>query len=224
MSQISTHRARRLNWKVKRGQGRAVYVICRVAGELFDISDRDYTVNVRRFGSNVNLFTLTEGNGITNSGVDGQLTLLPSDEQVNLPPARYYWELLTDDPDIWLNGEFIVVDSLSDSCNDDSLETTIQVDENMVTINITISGSGGGTERYRGEVSISGNLFPETGGANDMRSGRPQRGDWFLFTTSGTLLDRNENAMEIPANSIGFYIGDDNGDMQLGANWKVNQG
>lgn len=86
------------------------------------------------------------------------------------------------------------------------------------------SSTGSATEHYRGEVSLASGLFPEVGGTNDMRSGRPTRADWFLVTTGGTVLDRSEQAIEVPAGSMLTYTGDDAGNMQLGANWKINQG
>lgn len=88
------------------------------------------------------------------------------------------------------------------------------------------SSGGDAVEHYRGEVDVSGGSFPEVGGVNDLKTGggRPTRSDYYLTTTTGPLLDRSEVSIEVPAGSMLYYTGADDGNMQLGANWKINQG
>jgi len=57
--------------------------------------------------------------------------------------------------------------------------------------------------------------------------GRPTRGDWYLITDSGTLKDNLNADLEVVVlNKYASvtYIGEDDGDLQDGANWYVNQG
>lgn len=94
------------------------------------------------------------------------------------------------------------------------------------------STSGGGTstasENYRGRYDYSTDLFPEVGGTGDTKTdgGRPTPGDYYIGTdaASGTLLDENEAPLELSGRITLTYIGAANGDMQLGINWKINQG
>lgn len=91
------------------------------------------------------------------------------------------------------------------------------------------SDSGGSaSEHYRGRYDYSTNLFPEVGGIGDLKEdgGRPTPGDWYVGSdnVTGTLKDFDESALPLAGRITLTYIGDEDGDMQLGANWKINQG
>lgn len=141
MPNISTDQSRKLTWYVRRGHGKSIFINCTSGGYAYDISGKSFTVPVKRFGSNQTLFTLTEGAGITNGGATGIIELTPTNAQVDLPPAKYFWSLLTDDPDIWLNGDFVILDSLWDANETDEANLQISVGDNTVSLSVNISGS-----------------------------------------------------------------------------------
>lgn len=61
----------------------------------FDLTGYVFTVYIRTHFGTVNRLTLTEGDGITNGGVSGLITLTLTQEQAGttLPRDLYYWEL-----------------------------------------------------------------------------------------------------------------------------------
>lgn len=212
-------------WNVASGYKNTFTITATLNGSAYSLASRAFSLQIRKIGSESNFINLTEGSGITNAGASGILTIvLTAAQAATLGNDNYFYQLtcITDETR-WING---TINSTTGTYTGElatELTAEISLTGTAVTLELVLGG-GGGSERYRGEVSVATNLFPETGGTNDMRSGRPFRGDWFLFTTGGTLKDRSEASIDVPAGSMGFYTGADDGNMQLGANWKINQG
>lgn len=234
MPTVYIDQSKNLKLVYRQGEGRSfTLTVVDEDANAYDTTGLDFVMEVFNvFDRDVNLFQLTEisGGGILNGGATGIITLDPSDDDVDLDEGFYEWRFKStaDTPNTWFSATFEINNSPQATS---VLESNADVTVNLGPINVTVSiilgaGGGGGVERYRGEVSIAGNAFPIVGGTNDMKDGggRPTRSDWFLTTDGGNLLDRTEAVIEVPANSILFYTGADDGTIALGANWKINQG
>lgn len=217
-TEISTDRSKKVRWYARQGDNQPI-TIRFTSGD----PDRTWKFIISNFGGPV-IYTLEDGDGITNNG-DEIIIALPLDTDY-LRTEQYKIALVgTDDdgPKTFINGDLVINDSYWEG--DVTEEATIEVDTGdvIVEMDITIAG-GDGRNSFRGLVSIASNLFPEVGGTNDQADGRPLPGDWYIATTAGTLKDRAEASLEVPQYATLYYTGAEDGNMQLGANWKVNQG
>lgn len=228
----SADQSKNLQLTYRKGEGRALtFELLDEDGDPFDSSDFLVTIEVYDvFDKETNLISLTEntGGGITNGGVSGLVVMEPSDGDVNIDEGdyEYRWKAIqisTGEPMTWFSAAFHINNSPRKEDTPNSETVTVAIGPIMIQVTVIL---GIPNEHYRGLISVAANLFPEVGGAGDMKlgGGRPKRGDWYITTDGGTLKDADETNLTIPARSTLYYIGTNGGNMQLGENWKVNQG
>lgn len=242
---VSADQARNLKLTYRKGQGRAISIVCRdTNGDplmLEDFLDSGTSFRARviqTYDRDEVLLTLEEDSAGRISRPNGYtIKLDPTDDDVNLDEGNYEWEFGTIDPNnTWFNAPFIINRNPPDADLSDSASVTVNLGDNVVTLTINLigGGSGEGVEHWRGFVDLDDDpdnpprqLFPEEGGSGDARPDGITRflpGDFCINNSAVILLDHNEAALEVPARSTLYYVGTINGDMQLGANWKINQG
>lgn len=223
----------------RRGEGRAftITVTDEENGLPYNVSDFGFEFGVVQvYDRDTELFTLEEasagGDGaILNGGDTGVITIDPTNDQVDLPEGSYEWRFRSTDggtPNTWFSAPFTINNGPLPASALDSISLIVNLGPVNVNARINLGSSTG--EHYRGEVDLATSSqldeFPEEGGTNDMKAtgGRPTRGDWYLTTSVCYLLNRDEVRVEVPPHSMLIYTGANTGNMQLGANWKINQG
>lgn len=208
-------------WRVYSGGKNTFTITVTQSDVAFSLASRTFTLVIRRIGSESDFITLTQVSGITNGGASGILTiLLTAAQAATLGNDSYFWQLsCTTDETRWLAGTITATTRVPDGEAATSLSVSIPLSGTNINLEIGLGGAASGS--YRGTVSIASGDFPEEGGTGDPGTGDLAVGDWLLTSDSGTLLDRNEDAMEVPIHSMLWFTG---GEFQLGASWKINQG
>lgn len=192
-------------------------VFKRPNGTSYPITGRQFEVPVyRNDGDPVPVFKLTIGSGLTITGVDGnKLKLEPTQAQMLQRPESHFWLLYDAENDYsLLNGPFDFYTGLT--------EYTF-MDEVVITIDSGSDINTSGLAHIMVPYDASTNLFPDAP-LGSGTAGALARGDMFPVSVSGNLLDQDEAAQFVPANSILMLLGDpddEDFDPQLGASWRI---
>lgn len=95
MPNIVTHIGTDFKWLAYRYGENAFTVTMTLDGNEYDITNHAFTLNIRRPGRSEDILVFTEGDGLTNGGSTGVLTvdLTTEDIEDNLPAADYFYEI-----------------------------------------------------------------------------------------------------------------------------------
>lgn len=187
---IDKSRAVRIKARVNEASVPQVFTFRNEDGTPHDISSYDFKIFVqKRANSNVKLFTLSIGSGLTVQGVDNnQLLIETTQAQASQVADTYFWRLYSAGEDhTWLNGPWEFHNGEFDSVTD---EDEITIVENGSSVTITISGeatSGTEVDHWRGVWDPSGGLPVDADGIGAGTAGAILGGDEVVFSPGGTI-------------------------------------
>jgi hypothetical protein len=183
------------------------------AGDPYTISGITWNLNFKTYaGASTNVLQLTSGSGLTIS--TSSIVIALTEVQSDLPRDMYYWELYdATNKETWLCGNAHFTKGKPANLSD-STSVTINLIPDIVRITITGGGNGdvSATWRHCGNVDLSGNTYPTTGGTGT--SGAIQAYNTFRVTVEGTI-----GGTLIPVDAILFSLVDTPG--QTTSNWRV---
>lgn len=102
----------------------------------------------------------------------------------------------------------------------DSSDGTITVNDDngeVVIIEVTDSGGGGGQEFWRGAHDCSGNAFPSTGGSGS--GGAIESGNQWYVSVAGELVDQYGDTVAVGVGALLIALTDAPG--QDGTKWRI---
>lgn len=143
---INTHYGKNIKWTVYRNGYNAFVGTLTLNGAAYDISARTFTAYIRTPSGSANKLTLAEGDGLTNGGAAGTLTVvLTEDDLATLPRDRYFIVIeypVAGKGDYPLCQGFI---EISDETNPGTTTTTatIPVSINGTTVSMAVTLAGG---------------------------------------------------------------------------------
>lgn len=209
------------NWVARKGSNNPVTFVFTENGPAADLTGYVFSVQLRKFGYDTDLLSLTQGSGVTNGGATGIVTVVFTTANLStLAENDYYWQMKVVHPDtfsyLWFQGTFNL---FSETYNGD-LTTNVNevIDVNGTTINVTISttvvmpnSSGSATNAWvsQGNWDGSTNLFP---------SSSVLTGYLYFNTANSTTLLMQDGGI-IPAGAIIVAKIDNPG--QTVANWYI---
>ncbi len=175
-----------LNFRKNR-DGEKVFIFKDVDGDPYDISAIEFELRIKKSSTSIsNLVLLTIGSGIVISG--NGLTVSINETQSDQPSDFSYWELynITSD-ETWINGNAYFI-TQSDSA-DNTVEVTINLAVEAVTVTVQNSGSSSTVSQFRGNFNPTGGLLPETGGSGT--GGSVKGGDHWKLTDELTISGKS---------------------------------
>jgi hypothetical protein len=136
---LDKSRAVRIKARVNEASVPQVFVFTNEDGTAHDISAYDFKLYLqKRANSNVKLFTLSIGSGLTIQGSDSnELLIEVTAEQATQIADTYFWRLYSADEDhTWLNGPWEFHNGEHDAVVEET-PITIKANGDQVTIEIT---------------------------------------------------------------------------------------
>lgn len=216
---IDKSRAVRIKARVNETSVPQIFTFTNEDGTPHDISGYDFKLYVqKRANSNVKLFTLSIGAGLTVQGDDNnELLIEVTAAQATQSADTYFFRLYSSDEDhTWLNGPWQFHNGEHDAVVE---EETITIKANGDTVIIEITGQSSSTAivlNLRDDYDASGNVFPDapTGSGT---SGAVKRFDTYPVSVGG-YLDFGAGAEFVPVKSMLIAWADDPAD---GTFWRL---
>lgn len=201
---LDKSRAVRIKARINETSVPQIFTFTNEDGSPHDISGYDFKLFVqKRANSNVKLFTLSIGAGLTVQGDDdNQLLIEVTAEQASQVADSYFWRLYSADEDhTWLNGPWEFHNGEFDSVTDED-DIIIYANGSPVTIEITgpQTTSADIVLKLRDDFDVSSGNFPAapTGSGT---SGAIKRWDTYPTTGIGSL-DFGAGPQAIPNRSL----------------------
>jgi hypothetical protein len=155
---INTDLSRRQEWRAVKGFDNQFTLTFLQNGSAFDTSSYEFSVNIRKIGDSTNVVELTEGDGITNGGASGIVTILLDETDSDIIAKGYFYEIIYTNGSFTnrlLQGTFNLVDDYNTDNTNRSLTLNVDLNGTDVRLNVTLGGGGSGLESF-----TSGNLSP----------------------------------------------------------------
>jgi hypothetical protein len=201
---LDKSRAVRIKARVNETSVPQTFVFTNEDGTAHDISSYDFRLYLqKRANSNVKLFTLAIGSGLTIQGAGAnELLIEVTAEQATQTADTYFWRLYSADEDhTWLNGPWEFHNGEHDAVVEET-PVTIKANGDQVTIQISVATSSTGAIvlNLRADFDASGNVFPAAGtGSGD--AGAIKRWDTYPILVGG-LLDIGNGPEFVPEKSL----------------------
>jgi len=144
---IVTDRSRNIIWYARKGDDQSVTVnFIDENSNPYDISGEEFQFLMRRFGGGV-IFTLTEGDGLTNTGTSLEIDF--TNDQLDIEPSVYLNFLKSTNSSTgkvttWLNINFTLNGETWDGESTSEADVTVNNGPITITLQITLGGGGGG--------------------------------------------------------------------------------
>lgn len=217
---IDKSRAVRIKARVNESSVPQIFTFTNDDGTPHDISGYDFKLYVqKKANSNVKLFTLAIGAGLTVQGTDNnQLLIEVSSSQASQVADTYFWRLYSFDEDhTWLNGPWVFHNGEHDAVVE---EETIEIKANGDQVTIEISGQPSTSSaivlNIRDDYDASTNVFPASPTGSGA-SGAIRRFDTYPISVGG-YLDLGEGPEFIPPKTLLIAWANDPAD---GTEWRL---
>lgn len=172
---INTHYGKNIKWTVYRNGYNAFVGTLTLDGSAYDISSRVFTAYIRTPQGSENKLTLTEGNGITNGGATGLLTIALTEAQLaTLPRDRYFMvvEYTISSKDYPLLQGYIETSSETNpGTTTTSATIPVSIDGTTVSMAVTLAGGGVSSEDLALKANIASPTFTGTPAAPTAAAG-----------------------------------------------------
>lgn len=148
---LDKSRAVRIRARTNESSVPQVFIFTNSDGSAHDISGYDFKLYLqKRANSNVKLFTLSVGSGLTVQGSgNNELLIEVTDTQATQTADTYFWRLFSVTEDhTWLNGPWEFFNGESDNV---PIETPIVINPNGDSVTIEVTGSGGA---FTGSITV----------------------------------------------------------------------
>lgn len=155
---INTDLSRRQEWRAVKGFDNQFTLIFLQSGVAFDVSIYTFQVNIRKIGDSTNIVELTQGDGITNGGASGIVTILLDETTSDIIAKGYFYEIIYTNVSFTnrlLQGTFNLVDDYNSDNTSTSLTLNVDLNGTDVRLNVTLGGGGG--DQTLSEVLTEGN-------------------------------------------------------------------
>lgn len=140
-----------INWKCYKSGHNDFTIDCDTddIGTAFDLTPYAFTGRIRKIGFTDDLLTLTEGDGITNGGANGIITIVLTEAKIaaNLPGDTYFFELtylVSGTKKRMIQGILTLSREQNPGSSSTSLKVTVNVNGSEVKAKITVGGGSAG--------------------------------------------------------------------------------
>lgn len=196
MTDISLDKSRavRIKARINESSVPQIFTFTNEDGSPHDITGYDFRIFVqKRANSNVKLFTLSVGAGLTVQGDDNnELLIEVTASQASQIADSYFWRLYSVDEDhTWLNGPWEFHNGEHDAVVENE---EINIVANGDTVNITISSAtviGSEIDHWRGVWDPSGGLPVDADAIGSGSGGVILGGDTVIFSSTGDIGGEN---------------------------------
>lgn len=152
MSVINTDLSEGRPWMARLGFNNQFTITFLEDGDRFDLSEHEFTLNIRKIGSTLNTLQITESNGLVNGGEDGTLGVQLSATNTNtLKPKSYYYEIIYTVGGLsygLLHGTLTLTNQYNTENTNEDINIEVNLAGTEITMNLTIAGSGGGGSNH----------------------------------------------------------------------------
>jgi hypothetical protein len=140
---VSTDQSKNIQLTYRKGEGKPFSFNFLLSSVAYNIAGFTFVFEIIDMDGNL-ILQLTEDDGLVNNGATGVLTINPSDDNVDIYAKAYWWKLRTIDPtkETWFNGIFIVNDEPQAATSADSLDVTLDTGDVVLSVELSIGGSG----------------------------------------------------------------------------------
>lgn len=130
---INTDLGRRQEWRAVKGFDNQFTLTFLNNGVAFDTSNYVFAVSIRKIGDSENVVELTEGDGVTNGGASGIVTILLNETDSNIVAKGYFYEIT------YVNGSFTnrLLQGTLNLVSQENQDNTNQ----SLTLNVSLSGT-----------------------------------------------------------------------------------
>lgn len=157
---INTDLSRLKEWRAIRGFDNQFTLTFLLDSAAFDVSSYTFTVNIRKIGSDTNVLQLTEGNGVTNGGASGIVTILLDDDASQTISSRgYFYEIIYvvgSFSNRLLQGTFNLLDDYNSASPSESATIPVNLEGTDVNLVINLAGGSGSALQFQNEGSDLG--------------------------------------------------------------------
>lgn len=143
MPGIVTDLAVKTPWQVASGFKNTFTITATLAAAAYSLAGRTFSLQIRKIGSETNLFNLTQGSGITNGGASGILTIvLTAAQSATLGNNNYFWQLsVAEDETRWLHGTITATTGIYDGELATNLTAAVTLTGTAVTLDISLAAA-----------------------------------------------------------------------------------
>lgn len=138
---INTDLSRRQEWRAVKGFDNQFTLTFLQSGVAFDVSSYTFQVNIRKIGDSTNIVELTQGDGITNGGASGIVTILLDETTSDIIAKGYFYEIVYTNGSFTnrlLQGTFNLVDDYNTDNTSTSLTLNVDLNGTDVRLNVTL--------------------------------------------------------------------------------------
>jgi len=140
---ITTDRSKQVIWNARKANDQSITLLFQESSVDFDITNYTFTLGIYRQVDSTAIITLTQGSGLTNGGVNGELLVTFTDTQLDITPDEYFLRLSyvhSGNNYLLLNGKFIVNNGYWDGAVTTSTTITVSLATTEVTMNVSLPG------------------------------------------------------------------------------------
>jgi len=138
---INTDLSRRQEWRAVKGFDNQFTLTFLENGVAFNTSSYVFAVNIRKMGAETNVVELVEGDGITNGGASGIVTILLDETASDIISKGYFYEIIYVSGSFTnrlLQGTFNLVDDYNTDNTSTSLTLNVDLNGTDVSLNVTL--------------------------------------------------------------------------------------
>jgi len=208
---INTDLSRRQEWRAVKGFDNQFTLTFLESGVAFDTSSYMFAVNIRKIGDSTNVVELVEGDGITNGGATGIVTILLDETASDIIAKGYFFEIIYVNGSFTnrlLQGTFNLVDDYNTDNTSTSLTLNVDLNGTDVRLNVTLGSSDFNTRSI--STASTATLTPNLS-LYDMAVITAQSTALLIANPTGTPVNGNAFMIDVTDNGTARAItyGDD---------------